>query len=65
MVRGLARGCDVALRPHGRAMADPREAQVALMRCRRPRGWVHMGALWGATWQVRMAVGGPTGILGP
>ena len=35
---GPAHGCDVALRPRGRATAGPHEAQVALMRGRRPRG---------------------------
>ena len=35
---GPARGCDVALRPRGRATVGPREAQVALTRGRRPRG---------------------------
>ena len=35
---GAARGCDVALRPRGRASAGPREAQVALTHGRRPRG---------------------------
>ena len=35
---GPARGCNVALRPRGRATAGPREALVALMRGRRPRG---------------------------
>ena len=44
MARGSARGWDVALRPRGRATAGPREAQVALMRGRRPRGRIHMGA---------------------
>ena len=38
---GPVRGSDVALRPCGRATADPREAQVALTRGRRPRGRVH------------------------
>ena len=33
---GPARGCDVALRPRGRATAGPREAQVALTRGKRP-----------------------------
>ena len=41
---GPARGCDVALRPRGRATAGPREAQVALTRGRRPRGRVHADA---------------------
>ena len=44
VARGSTRGCDVALRPRGRAMAGPREAQVALTRGRRPRGRVHVGA---------------------
>ena len=38
---GPARGCDVALRPRGRATGGPREPQVALMRGRRPRRRVH------------------------
>ena len=41
---GPARGCDVALRPRGRATVGPREAQVALTRGRRPRGWVQADA---------------------
>ena len=44
---GPPRGCDVALRPHGRATAGPREAQVALTRGRRPRRRVHADALEG------------------
>ena len=44
VARGSACACDVALRPRGRAMAGPREAQVALTRGRRPRGRVHVGA---------------------
>ena len=58
---GPARGCDVALRPCGRASAGLREAQVALTPGKRPHGRVHMGA----TWQVRFVCGGPTGIVGP
>ena len=42
--RGTIHGYDVALRPHGRAMAGPRESQVALTRGRRPWGWVHADA---------------------
>ena len=41
---GPMSGCDVALRPRGRATAGPREAQVALTRGRRPRRQVHAGA---------------------
>ena len=44
VARGSARGCDVALRPRGRATVGPREAHVALTRGRRPRGRVHVGA---------------------
>ena len=42
-----ARGCDVALRPRGRAMTGPREAQVALTRGRRPSRRVHIDACEG------------------
>ena len=41
---GPTGGCDVALRPRDRATTGPREAQVALMRGRRPRGRVHADA---------------------
>ena len=44
MARGSARGCDVALRPHGRATAGPLDANVPLMRGRTPRGRIHVGA---------------------
>ena len=44
---GPASGCNVALRPRGRATAGLREAQVALTRGRRPRGGVHAGACEG------------------
>ena len=58
---GPARGCDVALRPRGRATAGQREAQVALTRGRRPRGRP------GGTPCVTggFAQGGPTGIVEP
>ena len=41
---GPSRGCDVALRPRGRATAGTRLAQVALTRGRRPRGRTHADA---------------------
>ena len=44
MARGSARGCNMALRPQGRATAGPREAHVVLTRGRRPHRWVHVGA---------------------
>ena len=63
---GPPRGCDAALRPRGRAAG-------AQSRCRRrigrrhtaqghacPRGSTGM-PVRGATWQVRLAYGGPTG----
>ena len=63
---GPARGCDVALRPRGRATAGPREAQVALTRGRRPRGRVHADAREGRHVACEgFAYGGPTGIVGP
>ena len=66
---GPARGCDVALRPRGRATAGPREAQVALTCGRRPRGRVHVGAREGRHVACGggggYAYGGPTGIVGP
>ena len=60
---GPPHGCDVALRPRGRAASGPHEAHVAhraWTRGRRPRvsTWA---PVWGATWQVRSADGGPTG----
>ena len=57
---GPQHGCDVALRPRGRAAHGPREAQVAQTRGRRPRGSMRM-LVRGATWQGGLAVGGPTG----
>ena len=60
----------MAMRPRGRAAGGPREAHVAhraRTRGRRPR--VSMRStrtpVWGATWQERSTVGGPTGIVGP
>ena len=41
---GPPRGCDVVLRPRGRATGGQRGAQVALTRGRRPRKRVHVGA---------------------
>ena len=61
---GPARGCNVALRPRGRATAGPHEAPVALTRGRRPRGRVHADAREGRTWHAGgFACGGPTGIV--
>ena len=63
---GPARGCDVALRPRGRATAGPRKARVALTRGRRPRGRVHADAHEGCHVACEgFAYGGPTGIVGP
>ena len=63
---GPARGCDVALRPRGRATAGPREAQVALTSGRRPRERVHADAREGRhVASEGFAYGGPTGIVGP
>ena len=52
----VARGCDAALRPHGRAARGPRKAEVARVartRGRRPRD--PHGSTWtpmrGATWR--------------
>ena len=58
---GPARGCDVALRPRGRATAGPREAQVVLTRGKRPRGRPE-GTPRGTK---GFAQGGPTGIVEP
>ena len=66
MARRSARGCDVALRPRGRATVGPRGAQVALTsRGRRPSGRVHVGARVGRHVAGGFASGGPTGIVGP
>ena len=63
---GPPRGCDAELRPRGRATSGPRRAQVAhraRARGRRPRGpcGSTRTPVRGATWQVRLAIGGPTG----
>ena len=63
---GPPRGCDVALRPHGRATGGPRDALVAYRartRGRRPRvsTQVHADAREGAKWRERLASEGPTG----
>ena len=63
---GPPRGCDVALRPRGRATGGPREAQVAhraQTRGRRPRvsTRVHADAREGTTWRERLVSEGPTG----
>ena len=44
-------GCDVALRPRGRAMTGPRELQVARACGRRPRG------MWVGIWRAHGLVG--------
>ena len=53
----MARGCDAALRPCGRAVRGPREALVAWIRGRRPRRstWTPVrGATWqSGGWQVK------------
>ena len=43
----------------------PREAQVALTRCRRPCGRAHADACEGCHVAGRLAGGGPMGIVGP
>ena len=66
MARRSARGCDVALRPRGRAMAGPRGAQVALARVAGGQaGRVHVGARVGHHVAGGFASGGPTSIVGP
>ena len=63
---GPPRGCDVALRPPGRAAGGPREAQVAhraRTRGRRPRGSTRT-PVRGATWQKGWHVKGPQ-VSGP
>ena len=60
---GPARGCDDALRPHGRAARGPREARVVRTHGRRPRGSTQM-PVWGATWQGGWCVKGPW-VSGP
>ena len=62
---GPARGCDVALRPRGRATAGPREAHVALTHGRRPRARVHADPGEGRHVACEgFAYGGPMGIVG-
>ena len=61
---GPPRGCDAALRPHGRAAGGPREAQVAhraRTRGRRPRvsTRVHVGT------HVGRHVAGGRQVMGP
>ena len=57
---GSARGCDMALRPRGRATAGPRGAQVALTRVPGGHADESMWApVWGATWQVGWQMEGP------
>ena len=65
MARGTASGCDVALRPRGRARVarmGRRRRTVARTRGRRPRG--PRGRPCGAP-RGRLVSGGPTGIVGP
>ena len=50
MRAGPPRGCDAALRPHGRAAGGPRKAQAARTRGRRPRGSTRT-PVRDATWQ--------------
>ena len=60
-----ARGCDVALRPRGRATAGPRGAQVALTRVAGGQADGSTWApVWGATWQEGSQVEGH-GYSGP
>ena len=65
----VARGSTAPLRRGAEATwqgaCGPRGAQVALTRGRRPHGRSTWAPVWGATWQVRIACGGPTGIVGP
>ena len=65
MTRGTQdqRGCDVAMRPCGRAAHGPRKAQVTRARGRRPRGSTRM-PVRGATWQGGWRVKGPR-VSGP
>ena len=63
---GPPRGCDAALRPRGRAVGGPREAQVAdraRIRGRRPRvsTQVDVDAREGRHVACGLAYGGPTG----
>ena len=57
------RGCNVSLRPRGRAAHGPREAQVARTCGRRPRGSTQM-PMRGATWRGGWRVKGPR-VSGP
>ena len=65
VVRKSARGCDVALRPRGRATAGPLGAQVALTRV---AGGQAGGSTWAPVWGCHVAggfaSGGPMGIVG-
>ena len=61
---GPHHGCDVALRPRGRAAHGPREAQVARTRGRRPRGSMWM-PVRGATWQGGVGCWRAQGLVGP
>ena len=60
VARRSARGCDVALRPRGRATAGPREAHVTLT-CMAggPADGSTWVPVWGATWQEGSQVEGP------
>ena len=60
VARRSARGCDVALRPRGRATAGPRGAQVALARVAGGQADGPMWApVWGTTWQEGSQGEGP------
>ena len=55
----------MALRPRGRAMAGPREVQVALTHGRTPLRRVDVGARVGRHMAGRAGSGGPMGIVEP
>ena len=63
------RGCDVALRPRGRAWVAHARRMWRTGRRHVAGGHacprVHAMPVWGTTWQERSVVGGPTGIVGP
>ena len=65
VARGSAHGCDVALRPRGRATAGPRGAQLTLTRVAGGHADGSTWApVWGATWQVGWQMEGPR-VSGP
>ena len=60
VARRSARGCDVALRPRGRATAGSCGAQVALTRVARGQADGSTWApVWGVRWQEGSQVEGP------